>query len=105
MEESGVSGILMVMLARALTGEIELLFSGDGLGVKGLERTGGVGVLNLSIGGVGVLTLFARASSLVRVSPEFETGCLWYLNSGVGGLGLRVVFLFLRGGDIDLDLG
>ena len=96
----------MVMLHLGFTGEIVLLLFGGGLGVNGLDRTGGVGVLNLSMGGVGVLTLFARASSLVKVSPELETGCLLYLNSGVIGLGLRVVvFLLLCGGDVDLDLG
>ena len=95
----------MVMLERVFTGEIELLFSGDGLGVNGLDSTGGVGVLNLSMGGVGVLTLFARASCLVNTSPELETGCFLYLNSGVVGIGLSVVFLLLCGGDVDLDLG
>ena len=100
-----MSGMLMVMLERVFTGEIELLFSGVGLGVNGLDKTGGVGVLNLSMGGVGVLTLFARASSLVKVSPELRTGCLRYLNSGVVGRGFSVVFLLFRGGDVDLDFG
>ena len=97
-----------MMLERIFTGEMELLFSGKGLGVSGLDKTGGVGVLNLSIGGVGVLTLLAKASSLVKVSPELATGCLLtlYLDSGVVGLGWRVVtFLLLVGGDVDLDLG
>ena len=63
---SGVSGRLIVTFDLGLTGEIVELFSG--VGVLLLETlTGGVGVLNLTIGGVGVRTLFAKASSLDRV--------------------------------------
>ena len=49
-----------------LTGEMLGFFSSVLL-FETETLTGGVGVLNLAIGGVGVRTLFANASSLVRV--------------------------------------
>ena len=61
---SGVSGRLIVTFDLGLTGEMLEFLSG----VLLFEiLTGGVGVLNLTIGGVGVRTLLAKASSLDRV--------------------------------------
>ena len=63
---SGVSGKLMVTLDLGLTGEIVEFFSGVLL-LEVETLTGGVGDLNLTIGGVGVRILLAKASSLVRI--------------------------------------